>query len=105
MNETMYIFKLDVQTRVTIPAEARRIFGFENVVYMKLHVENGIKYIQIAGHEIEFYHCSACLDKKGRFIVPREVREKFNLKKGDILISFEQEKDNLKRSLFLRPST
>ncbi len=105
MNETMYIFKLDAQARITIPAEARKIFDFEDIVYMKLHIVDEVKYIQIAAFEIEFYHCSAKIDKKGRFFVPKEVKEKFNLKKGDVLISFEEEKDVTKRSLFLRLST
>ena len=38
MKETMYVFKVDSQYRITIPAMARKLYCFEKDVYFKLQV-------------------------------------------------------------------
>ena len=102
MKETMYVFKVDSQYRVTIPAMARKLYCFEKDVYFKLQVINEQKYLQISGKEIDFYHTTSKIDSKGRCIIPKEARDKFDIKCDELFDSFEDEIDSNNRSLLLR---
>ena len=55
MNETVYIFKLDMQNRITLTSMLRQVYDFNDLIYMKLQVIDGEKYLQISGYEIDFY--------------------------------------------------
>lgn len=105
MKETMYVFKVDPQYRILLPVMAREVYGFEKDVYIKLQVIDEQKYIQISGKAIEFFHTMSKVDAKGRFILPKEVRNKFDIMCGDELESFEDEIDSQNRSLLLRRKT
>lgn len=102
MKETVYIFKVDSQYRIALTSMIRLIYDFNNAVYIKLQVIDEQKYIQISGHEIEFYQAIPTMDQKGRFVIPKEVRQKFDIQKGDSFESFEDEVDSNERSLLLR---
>lgn len=102
MKETLYIFKVDSQYRVLLPIMSREIYSFEEKVYLKLQVINSQKYLQISGREINFFQGLCKLDGKGRFIIPKEVREKFEIKSGDYFDAFEEEIDSKNRTLLLR---
>lgn len=102
MKETVYIFKVDSQYRIALTSMIRLIYDFNNAVYIKLQVIDEQKYIQISGHEIDFYQAISTMDPKGRFVIPKEVRQKFDIQKGDSFESFEDEVDSNERSLLLR---
>ena len=38
MNETVYIFKLDMQNRITLTSMLRQVYDFNDLIYMKLQV-------------------------------------------------------------------
>ncbi len=101
MKETFYIFKLDAQNRILIPVNARTIYGFENIVYFKLQQIDGENYLEMSGYTLKLYQSMANIDDKGRIILPKEVRDKFELKPKDILISYEGQ-DEEQRSLLLK---
>ena len=75
MNETVYIFKLDMQNRITLTSMLRQVYDFNDLIYMKLQVIDGEKYLQISGYEIDFYQAISKQDYKGRISIPKEVRE------------------------------
>lgn len=102
MLETIYVFKLDKACRLQLPIMVRKIYSFEKTVYMKLLEVEGEKYLQISGTELELYQAYVQLDAKGRFFVPKEVKEKFSLFAGDRLDSYEGEKENGTRTLLLK---
>ncbi len=101
MKETFYIFKLDKQNRILIPVNARTIYGFEDIVYFKLQQIEGENYLEMSGYTLKLYQSMANIDEKGRIILPKEVREKFELKPKDTLVSYEGQ-DEEHRSLLLR---
>ncbi len=101
MKETFYIFKLDSQNRILIPVNARTIYGFEDIVYFKLQQIEGENYLEMSGYTLKLYQSMARIDDKGRIFLPKEVREKFELKPKDTLVSYEG-KDEEHRSLLLR---
>jgi AbrB family looped-hinge helix DNA binding protein len=102
MKETIYVFKVDSQNRISLPLMAREIYGFKKEVYFKLQVIDGQKYLQISGTAIEFYHTMSKLDTKGRVIIPKEAREKLDICCGDTFDTYEDEIDSKERSLLLR---
>lgn len=102
MNETVYIFKLDMQNRITLTSMLRQVYDFNDLIYMKLQVIDGEKYLQISGYEIDFYQAISKQDYKGRISIPKEVREKFDIQTGDKLESYENEGDPNHRSLLLK---
>lgn len=102
MKETWYMFKVDSQYRICLNENVRKIYSFEKEVYLKLQVIDGQKYIQISGKAIEFFHSLARMDKKGRFVIPKEVREKLDIECGDRFDSYEDEVDSKSRTLLLR---
>lgn len=102
MKETLYVFRLDKQFRVTVPMLAREMYFFDKIVYLKLQVIEGVKYLQISGKKLDYYQASVGMDAKGRFIIPKEAREKLDLKVGDKLDSFDTEIDSDDRTLLLK---
>lgn len=102
MKETVYVFRLDSQNRILVPLMARQIYGFEDDVYLKLQVIDGEKYLQISGREIQFFQSMSKLDEKGRFSVPKEVREKFEFSPHQEFDSYEEEIDSDNRTLLLK---
>ncbi len=88
MKETFYIFKLDSQNRILIPVNARTIYGFEDIVYFKLQQIEGENYLEMSGYTLKLYQSMAHIDDKGRIFLPKEVREKFELKPKDTLVSY-----------------
>lgn len=102
MLETIYVFKIDKTCRLQLPVMVRKIYSFEKTVYMKLLEIEGEKYLQISGTELELYQSYVQLDAKGRFFVPKEVKEKFCIGAGDKLDSYEGERENGTRTLLLK---
>lgn len=100
--ETFYQFKLDKQYRILFPVEVREVYGIENLVYLKLQVIDGERYLQISGRPIDFFQAQAKVDEKYRLIIPKSVREKFGISAGDEFDSFESEVDTSNRSLLLK---
>ncbi len=101
MKETFYIFKLDKQNRILIPVNARTIYGFEDIVYFRLQQIEGENYLEMSGYTLKLYQSIASMDGKGRIILPKEVRDKFELKPQDTLLSYEGQ-DEEHRSLLLK---
>lgn len=102
MKETVYMFKVDAQYRIMLTSMTQIIYDFNRTVYIKLQVIDEQKYIQISGHKIEFYQAISTMDQKGRFVLPKEVRQKFDIQKGDSFEAYEDELDSNKRSLLLK---
>lgn len=102
IKETFYLFRLDKQYRILLPAEMREVYGIESQVYLKLQVMDSERYLQISGRPIDFFQAQVKLDEKFRLTIPKSVREKFGISTGDEFDSFESEVDTSDRSLLLK---
>lgn len=102
MKETIYTFSIDSQNRMLIPQGAREVYGISDTVYMKLQVIDDVHYLQISGTALNYYQMTTSTDEKGRIIVNKELRKKFECGPGTEFDSFDTEMDCPQRSLLLR---
>lgn len=102
MKETIYTFSIDKQNRMLIPQGAREIYGISDTVYMKLQVIDDVRYLQISGTAMNFYQMTTSTDEKGRIIMNKDLRKKFECGPGTEFDSFDTEMDSPQRSLLLR---
>ncbi len=102
LNESFFEFKLDSVYRIQINKEIRNIYGIDKYVYLIYQEIDGKKYIKITGKTIDSCQVIKKLDRGNRLLIPKCIRNKLGLNKGDLLLSYIDVTDKSNEYLYLK---